>query len=171
MSFRNLPLDSILEGKHGQPWLLQRPSGASPLLGEVLTASPPGWQKAWFLVLDSCHRTACKTPHVRYWESQISRGRVRERAQLQEEEGHSFSCPEPWHITMALVLMDHGELGKRAEQREEVSLSSLHHTPLSPWTLQGAEPTFCPHGTLTPSEITPSQNSEALVAGFGTERC
>lgn len=67
---------------------------------------------------------------------------------------------------MALVLMDHGELGKRAEQ---VSLSSLHHTPLSPWTLQEAEPTFCPHGTLTPSEITPSQNSEALVAGFGTE--
>lgn len=48
MSFRNLPLDSILEGKHGQARLLWRPSGAPyiPFLGEVLTASLPGWQKA-----------------------------------------------------------------------------------------------------------------------------
>lgn len=42
MSFRNLSLDSILEGEHGQPRLLQRPSDAPhiPLLGGVLTVAP-----------------------------------------------------------------------------------------------------------------------------------
>lgn len=37
---------------------------------------------------------------------------------------------------MALVLLEHGDLGKREEQ---VFLSSHRHTPLFPWTQQGAE--------------------------------
>lgn len=73
MSFENLSLDSILEGEHGQPWLLQRPSDAPhiPLLGEVLTASPLAGRKLDFWCWTPVTEWPTRLHMAGTWKSQI----------------------------------------------------------------------------------------------------
>lgn len=76
MSFRNLSLDSILEGEHGHPWLLQRPSDTPhiQLLGEVLTASHLAGRKLGSWCWTPVTEQSARLHMAGTGKSQISRG-------------------------------------------------------------------------------------------------
>lgn len=131
------------------------PTSHIPPLGDVLTASPLARRKLGSWCWTPVTEWPAKLHTAGTGKSQISGGGGkgggrRERAKLQEKE--VILLPE-------LKRYQGPHPDGAWEERRAVSLSSLHHTPLFSWTQQGAEFTCCPHGIVTTSEITPSQNS------------